>query len=163
MRATWVLAVRGLMTSWRAMSALLRPAATSRGVSRSRSVRSARWGGGGGGAGGGGESGVGRPGHGGGGEAWAGGAVRGGLQELAGARVLEQEAAGAGPERGVDVLVEVEGGEHEHTRAGERRVGADQPGRLEPVEDGHADVHQDDVREDPPGDVDGLPAVAGFA
>jgi hypothetical protein len=46
---------------------------------------------------------------------------------------------------------------------GERRVGADQLGRFKPVEDGHADVHQDDVREHPPRDIDGFAAVAGLA
>ena len=45
----------------------------------------------------------------------------------------------------------------------ERRVGADQPCRFDPVEDGHANVHHDDVREDAPGEVDGFAAVAGFA
>jgi hypothetical protein len=43
------------------------------------------------------------------------------------------------------------------------RVGADQPGRFEPVEDRHADVHQDDAREHPPGEVDRFAAVARLA
>ena len=34
------------------------------------------------------------------------------LDELVGGNVLEQEAAGAGAKRVVDVLVELEGGEH---------------------------------------------------
>ena len=50
-------------------------------------------------------------------------------------RVLEQEAAGAGPQRLVDVLVEVERGQHQHARRVAGR-GEDPPGRLEPVESG---------------------------
>ena len=58
--------------------------------------------------------------------------------------VLEQEAAGAGVQRVVHVLVEVEGGQHQDPRAG--RVGRDDPpGRLDPVHDRHAHVHQHDV------------------
>ena len=42
----------------------------------------------------------------------------------------------------------------------ERRVFADQPCGLESVEHGHADVHQDHVREGASGEVDGLAPVA---
>ena len=74
--------------------------------------------------------------------------------------VLEQEAAGAGDERVEHVLVEVEGGEHQHPRG---RLAREQPpGRLEPVHDRHPDVHQDDVGAGPPAGVDGLRAVAGL-
>ena len=85
------------------------------------------------------------------------------LQQLVRAGVFEQKGARARAERGVDVLVEVEGGEHEHARLGERRVGAQQPGCFQAVEDGHADVHQHDVWEGSACEVDGFPAVAGFA
>src|SRR5579862_292963 len=58
--------------------------------------------------------------------------------------VLEQEAAGSGFHGVVDVLVKVEGGQHEDLgpAAGLGELG----GGLDPVESGHADVHQDDVR-----------------
>ena len=60
-------------------------------------------------------------------------------------RVLEQEAARARAQRLVDVLVEVEGREHQHPEPGVPV--ADEPARrLEPVEVRHPDVHQDHVR-----------------
>ena len=68
-------------------------------------------------------------------------ADRGG--DLLGRRVLEHEAARAGAQRVVDVGVEPEGGQDQHARAWLRRD--DPSGRLDPVEDGHADVHQHDV------------------
>ena len=52
---------------------------------------------------------------------------------------------GAGLERVVDVLVKVEGGEHDDPSAVGGRV-QDPPGGLEPVEVGHADVEQHHVR-----------------
>ena len=64
--------------------------------------------------------------------------------QLLGRIVLEDEAAGAGSERLVDVLVEVERREDQDPRAAVG--GEDAPGRLEPVELGHPDVHQDDGR-----------------
>src|SRR6185312_15648853 len=56
--------------------------------------------------------------------------------------LLEQEPAGPGAQRGVDVLVEVERGEDQHPR---RRPGSGQDvfGGGDAVEAGHADVHQD--------------------
>ena len=58
--------------------------------------------------------------------------------------VLEQESAGSGPQRVVDVLVQVEGGQDEDPRAA--RAGAGElPGGLDAVHAGHAHVHQDDV------------------
>ena len=63
--------------------------------------------------------------------------------ELLGADVLEEEAAGAGPQGLVDVLVEVEGGEDEDV--GGRRRCSEPAGGLDAVELGHADVHEDDV------------------
>ncbi len=45
-----------------------------------------------------------------------------GLDEVGGLDVLEQEAGGAGAQRAEHVLVELEGGEHDHARARERRV-----------------------------------------
>jgi hypothetical protein len=65
-------------------------------------------------------------------------------QVLAG-QVLEQEPAGPGPQGLEHVLVQVEGGQDQHPdRVG--GPGAGQPaGRRQPVELGHADVHQDHV------------------
>ena len=65
--------------------------------------------------------------------------------------VLEQETGGTDSERLVDVLVEREGGEHEHLGGAEPFVAADRSGRLEPVHARHADVHQHDVRAQPLG------------
>src|SRR6266536_2086096 len=86
-----------------------------------------------------------------------------GVEKLAGACVFEQEAAGAVAERRVDVLVEVERGEDEHARVREVWVGADQSRRFEPVELWHADVHQHDVREQSPREVDGFAAIRCLA
>ena len=63
----------------------------------------------------------------------------------------------------VDVLVEVEGGQDEHPAGaatpGPARVG----GGVDPVEHGHADVHEHDVGADPAGHLDRLPPVGGLA
>ena len=61
-----------------------------------------------------------------------------------GGRVLEQEAARPRLDRAVDVLVEVEGGQHDDPR---RVVASAQDllGRREPVELGHPDVHEHHV------------------
>ena len=61
-------------------------------------------------------------------------------------------------ERLVDVLVEVERREDQDPRGGVG--GEDAPGRLEPVELGHADVHQDDGRVEARRLLDRLEAVA---
>jgi hypothetical protein len=75
--------------------------------------------------------------------------------------VLEQEAARAGAQPVVDVLVEIEGREDEDARGGFHRREA--PGRLEPVDVGHPDVHQRDVGCKAPDGGDGLLAVGSFA
>jgi hypothetical protein len=63
--------------------------------------------------------------------------------------------------RPVDVVVDVEGGEHEHLRG--RAEGADQAGRLQPVEVGHAHVHEHDVGLEAAGQAHRLVAVLGLA
>ena len=63
--------------------------------------------------------------------------------QLLGRAVLHEEAAGPGPQRPDDVLVEVERG-HTSTRAAARRQGQDPPGGLDAVHDRHAHVHDDD-------------------
>src|SRR5207248_4687916 len=68
-----------------------------------------------------------------------------GWGELFGWGVLEQEAAGAGTQRVVDILVEVVGGQYEYPGSG--LAAADQAaGGGDAVEVGHADVHEDHVR-----------------
>ena len=66
-----------------------------------------------------------------------------GGDELLGRGDLEQEAAHAGPERLGDVLVPVEGREHDHLRPG--MGGEDAPRALDAVDPWHPDVHEDDV------------------
>jgi hypothetical protein len=80
--------------------------------------------------------------------------------ELFGWDVFEQESARAGAQRVEDVLVEVEGGQHEH--AWRVRALHDPPGCLEPVDGRHADVHEDDVGPGATRRVDGLGAVLGL-
>jgi len=75
--------------------------------------------------------------------------------------VLEQEPAGSGTQRRVDVLVEVERGEHQDPC---REPGGDDlPGGLQAVHDRHPHVHQHDIGMQRPGHRHGLRAVAGLA
>ena len=84
---------------------------------------------------------------------------------LATARIAESRSAGwaslsrkplaPGAQRGVGVLVEVEGGEDEHARA-RRRAATMRRGGLDAVHAGHAHVHQDDVGPQPAAQRDGL-------
>jgi hypothetical protein len=75
--------------------------------------------------------------------------------QLVGRRVLEQEPAGAGAQRLVDVLVGVEGGQDQHPGAGAERH--DLPRGLEAVHLGHPDVQQRDLRGVPAHQLDRLP------
>jgi hypothetical protein len=81
-------------------------------------------------------------------------------EELFGRVVLENETAGAGAECLVDVLIEVE--RREDQDPGTVVGGEKAPGRLEAVELGHADVHQDDGRVKTACLVDRLETVARF-
>jgi hypothetical protein len=85
-----------------------------------------------------------------------------GGDELGRRRALEQEAARPGAQRLVDILVKVEGRQHEDPR---RRIDLrdDAPRRLQPVDVRHADVHDDDVGTPPLGTLDRLQAVLGLA
>jgi hypothetical protein len=78
--------------------------------------------------------------------------------QLFGRVVLENEAAGAGTEGLVDVLVEVECRQDEDP--GRVIGGEDAPGRFEAVELGHPDVHQHDRGSIADGLIDRLEAVA---
>jgi hypothetical protein len=76
--------------------------------------------------------------------------------------MLEQEPAGPGGQRAVDVLVEVEGRQHDDPAAGAGLLGQDPPGGLEAVHFRHPDVHQHDVRTVFERSGDGLGAVGGL-
>jgi hypothetical protein len=84
-------------------------------------------------------------------------------REAARGRFFQHEAAGPCPQGGVDVLVEVEGGQDEDLDLGGVVVLLDLPGGLDPVLAGHADVHEHDVRVVPAGQGDRLGPVAGLA
>ena len=81
--------------------------------------------------------------------------------ELLAGHVLEQEPARPGLHRLVDVFVEVEGRQDEHARVASR-VGQP-PGCLDPVEPGHADVHQHDIRTQLARQLDRLASVLRLA
>jgi hypothetical protein len=81
-------------------------------------------------------------------------------QQLSRRGVLEEEAAGAGPEGRVDVLVEVEGGQDEDVGRG---PGGDDPaGGFDAVHVRHPHVHQDHVGLERPSRRQRSDAVAGF-
>jgi hypothetical protein len=82
-------------------------------------------------------------------------------QELRLRGVLEQEAAGAGAQRLVHDLVEIEGREHEHPRRLRQVLQA--PRGLEAVDVGHAHVHQHDVGPQLGGARHGHGAICGLA
>jgi cytochrome P450 len=95
------------------------------------------------------------------------------VDEFGGGGVLEQESAGACPQRLVHVFVEVEGGQHQYprdNRAASGGAGKDLPRGGKPVHHRHAHVHQHHVGFQPTrlahrvGAVDGLPGDddAGF-
>ena len=85
------------------------------------------------------------------------------LSRSTGQRVLEQEPAGAGPQRLVHVLVEVERRQDHDPRRRQRLVAGDPAGRLEAVHHRHPDVHQHHVGVLAGGEGDGLGAVARLA
>ena len=85
------------------------------------------------------------------------------MDELRGGRVLEQEAAGTRAQRLVDVAVEIEGGEHEHTWFGLICPAAeDLSGGLQTVQNRHAHIHQNHVRPQIPGQTHRLCSVGSL-
>ena len=84
-------------------------------------------------------------------------------RELGRRDVLEEEAAGACPQRAEGVLVEVEGGEDQHAGLVTRRRGGDGAGRLDAVEHGHAHVHEHDVGPVELDEADGVGPVGRLA
>jgi hypothetical protein len=75
-------------------------------------------------------------------EGVAGGDGADGGVQVVGRCVLEQETAGSGAQCSEEVLVQVEGGEHQDTGVA---CGGDAAGGLDAVHVGHADVHEDNV------------------
>jgi hypothetical protein len=74
-----------------------------------------------------------------------------------------EEAAGAGSQRGVYVLVEVECGQDEDPgRLSGRVLAGDLAGRRHPVGPWHPDVHQEHVGLGCPGKLDGPGSVGGL-
>src|SRR5829696_5605906 len=81
--------------------------------------------------------------------------------ELLSGVVLEHEAARAGAQRLVDILVEIKGGENEDARLTVRSRN-DPPRCLQTIQVWHADVHEDHVGSESSGGFYRLAAVAGF-
>ena len=81
--------------------------------------------------------------------------------ELPERRALDAVRARAGLEHLLDDLQVVRAGERDHARA--RDELADAAGGLDPVHDGHRDVHQDDVGHQVDAERDRLAAVGGLA
>ena len=86
-----------------------------------------------------------------------------GLDEQLRPGVLEQKASGAGPERAVDVLVEVEGRDHHHRHRVRDAPPGEELGHLDAVEPGHPDVDQAHVGAEPTRQLDRSVAVGGPA
>src|SRR6185437_10103503 len=84
-------------------------------------------------------------------------------QQVGGLGVLDQEAAGPGTDRLVDVLVGLEGGQDDHLDPGQVVVGGDAAGGLQAVHPGHPDIHQHHVGALAEGQVDRLGPVGGLA
>jgi hypothetical protein len=84
-----------------------------------------------------------------------------GRDQLLGAGALEQEAGGPRAEGPEDVVVLLEGREDDDPGLGRRLEHG--PGRLDPIDARHPDIHQHDVRTQPPGRGGRLGAVAGLA
>ncbi len=82
-------------------------------------------------------------------------------QDVLQSHVLDQEAAGPGAQRAVNVVIVVERGEHEHARA--RIVGGDQLGCLDAVHARHADVHHHHIGVGVPDQLDRIGSGSGFA
>ena len=159
----WVLTVASVTKSRPAIWVLVRPAAIRARTSASRVVSPS--GSGAAAAGrdgavcrcGGEQSGV----HGGVEDGLPGGGGVQGAGDLGAAGVLGEVAQGAGVQRGQDVGVVGEGGEHDDLGVGV--LGADPGGRGDPVDDGHGKVHQHHVGVQLGGQGDGLFAVGGGA
>jgi hypothetical protein len=83
------------------------------------------------------------------------------VEEVGGVDVFEEEAARAGTDGFIDVLVEVEGGKHEYA-SGEGGVVAQPACGRDSVGDWHADVHQDDIRSKRAGEFNCFVAVLGL-
>jgi len=76
---------------------------------------------------------------------------------------LQQVAVSTSPGRIDEVPVVTEGGEQDHPGGGELRVHPHPPGDLDPVQAGHPDVQQGDVRAELADQSECLEPVAGRA
>lgn len=75
--------------------------------------------------------------------------------------VLEQKAAGSHAHRGVDIVIEVERGEHEHADLLIRTHAEDALGRLESIQAGHTNIEQEHVRQLTRGEFNRLLSALG--
>ena len=83
--------------------------------------------------------------------------------EIDGVRSLEQEAAGACAQGFIHVLINLEGGQHQHSRGLLPAESGDPPGGFQPIHFGHLDVHEHDIRIELLRELDRLGAVSGLA
>jgi hypothetical protein len=81
----------------------------------------------------------------------------------AGVGVFHQESGGAGPQAFEDVFVQFEGGQDDDVDRGQVRARGDAAGRLDAIDPGHPDVHQQHVRRVPFREPHGLLCVSGLA
>src|SRR3954447_23159072 len=86
-----------------------------------------------------------------------------GRQQLLGCAVFQQKPGRAGPQRRVDVFVEIEGGQHNDPHVGRHRVRDNPPGGRQTVQDRHPDVHQQHIRPLLPRQHDRLLTIRGLA
>jgi hypothetical protein len=85
-----------------------------------------------------------------------------GGDQILGDDVLQEEAARPGAQGVVDVLIEIEGRQHQH--GGLTAALGDDPARgLQPVEIRHLDVHQHDARPPRARQVDRIAPVGSLA
>ena len=75
--------------------------------------------------------------------------------------LLEQVGARTGAQHLVHEVLLGVNRQRDDPRAG--CIGQDAPGGVDAVDVGHADVHDDHVRRECPGLLDGLPAITGLA
>jgi hypothetical protein len=83
-----------------------------------------------------------------------------GGDQVAGLGVFEQEAAGARTQPGVDVIIEVEGGQDQYLRR--QPSGHEVAGGLDAVTAGHPDIHEHNVGMQRGAHGDGGRPVAGL-
>ncbi len=83
--------------------------------------------------------------------------------DVVGVGVLQQKAARPCPQGVVDVLVDIEGGEHQHPGPGQQRVGRDGAAGLDAAHLRHANIHEHYIGPEALGLFHSLGAVSGLA